>query len=164
VSSGFRGWLFVFLGKIEPLVHTNEHATLKVAGGLAVTAETGGLAAAFGYYAIGSGIVSNIGGGITQVLGAATGNVEGGELGGDVSAAVGTGLGLGTLALTGGNVNAAATAGHVEGLALAPLIGGLGETPSLGELGEAGQSAGELLGKGKKPDMAKLKCPTKCPQ
>jgi RHS repeat-associated protein len=41
---------------------------VKVAAGIALTAETGGLAAPVGYYAIINGMVGNIGGGITHLV------------------------------------------------------------------------------------------------
>lgn len=118
-------------------------------------------------YLVVSGLVANVGGGITQLAGAATGNIKGGEEGANAALASGTVLGFGTLVLTGGNVNAAGTAGRVEGLALAPLLAGLGIEPppgDLGDLGDAGQSAIDLLKKDNEPNPVEPKCKDSCPK
>jgi|SRR6516164_8399334 RHS repeat-associated protein len=144
--------------------------SVKVAGGLALTAETGGLAAPVGFYAIGNGFVENIAGGISQLAGAATGNLEEGEKGAQAASAAGTISGLVTLAVTKGNVCRAAQAASVEGVALSPFLVGLG--PSAGpashiEPGDAVdtvQNAWELVtGKGCEPPKPK-KCEQSCQQ
>ncbi|MGB8323243.1 MAG: hypothetical protein WCE52_09810, partial [Candidatus Acidiferrum sp.] len=68
------------------------------------------------------------GGGLVQVIGAATGNVEGAEQAADTLAAVSSATGLVTLFATKGNICAAAKAAQVEGIALTPFTVGLGPT------------------------------------
>ena len=141
-----------------------------MAGGLALTAETGGLAAPVGYYAIVNGFVGNIAGGISQVAGAATGNLEEGERGAQAASATGTISGLVTLAVTKGNVCRAAQAANVEGVALLPLTIGLGPTAGPaskiepGDAVDTAQNALDLItGKGCDPSKP-TKCEQGCPQ
>lgn len=144
--------------------------SVKVAAGIALTAETGGLAAPVGYYAIINGLVGNIGGGIAQLGGALTGNLEEGEKGAQAASAVSSISGLVTLAVTKGNVCRAAQAANIEGLALLPLTVGLGPTagPAAkiepGDAVDTGQNAWELItGKGCEPPKP-TKCDQNCPQ
>ena len=141
--------------------------TAKVAFAQGATAATDGLAklaVGLGAYALASS-AGNFGAGFSQLGGAITGNVEGGEQGAQASAIAVSVLGIGTLLVTKGDVNAAATAAQIEGIATVPLGMGLtGETPSLSDLGDMGQNAYDLIKKNPKPDMAKGKCPTGCPQ
>jgi hypothetical protein len=94
---------------------------LKVAGGIAAIGGTGGLGTALGAYAIVNGLVSNIGGGLSQLSGAITGDLRGGEQGADAAATAGSVFGLGTYVASGGNLRLAGTVGRVESLALSPF-------------------------------------------
>ena len=128
----------------------------KVAVGIAVTAETGGFGAALGYYAVSSGIVGNIGAGISQIAGAATGDVEGGEKGADAAQAVGSISGLATLAATKGNICRAAQVAQVEGVALTAFGAGMGEMPKVPDKLDFGQNAYDLVtGAGCQPQPQK---------
>src|SRR5262249_54769928 len=94
---------------------------LKVAGGVSLTGGTGGVGAAFGGYLIISGLVANVGGGLSQIAGAINGNLSQSERGANVSAAVGTLSGLTTLVGSGGNERLAGNVGRVEALAVSPF-------------------------------------------
>lgn len=107
----------------------------KIALGLAATAETGGLAAGLGYYSAYSG-ATNIAGGLSQVYGAITGNLEGGQQGADYAASASSVSGLITLAAT-GNAQEGATVSAVEGLALVGATGALSSTGTLPTPGAA---------------------------
>jgi RHS repeat-associated protein len=114
----------------------------KTAGGITLTAGSSGLGVGFGGYLIVSGIVANVGGGLSQIIGAATGNVEGGEQGGNAMAAAGTAVGFLTWTGTGGNVCKAAKAAKYEGAGLAPFMAGLGvESTAVDAVSGAGDSA-----------------------
>lgn len=116
----------------------------KIAVGLTVTAETGGLGAALGYYSIVSGLVGNIGGGLSQIAGAANGDVEGGEVGADATAAASSIAGLVTLAATKGNICKAAKAAQFEGIATTAVGAGLGESTSAADTADTVQNVYDL--------------------
>jgi len=98
-------------------------AKVAVAAGAAAGApETGGLSLGLTYYAGASGL-GNIGAGISQALGAATGDVSYGQLGAAAIESATSVSGLVTTIYT-GDVNAGAEAANVEGLLLLPV--GLG--------------------------------------
>jgi RHS repeat-associated protein len=103
----------------------------KTAGGIGLTAGSGGVGLAVGGYLIVSGIVANIGGGIIQIAGAATGDIKGGEEGADAAAVTGSAFGILTWAGTGGNICKAATAAKYEAVGLAPFTAGLGVESSV---------------------------------
>ena len=118
---------------------------LKVAGGIEATFASGGLLGALGAYSVGSGLVANIGGGLSQLAGAATGQVRQGEEAGNMFAAVGTVSGLVTLFSTKGNVEAAAAAAKIEGVATTPALMGAGAIPEIGHVLDSVNSARELV-------------------
>lgn len=137
----------------------------KVAVGVTVTAETGGLGAFFGSYEIVQGIVGNIGGGVAQLAGAATGNIEGGQTGADAAGAITSILGLGTLAYTKGNLCRATQAAQLEGLALTAFGAGMGELPRLPDKVDLGQNAYDVItGKGCGPTPSSGTCNGNCPK
>jgi hypothetical protein len=118
---------------------------LKVAGGVGLIGGTGGVGTAVGGYFVISGFVANIGGGIAQISGAITGNLQGGERGADAFAAAGSVLGLGTYFGSGGNLRLAGRNGRIEALAVSPL-----SFPHGGSL-EGMNTARELVGGGNEP-------------
>ena len=101
----------------------------KIALGLGVTAESGGLAVGLGYYSAYSG-ATNIAGGVSQVYGAITGNLEGGQQGADYAASLSSVSGTITLVAT-GNAQEGATVSAVEGLAMVGVTGALTSTGTL---------------------------------
>jgi hypothetical protein len=120
----------------------------KIGFGATATAETGGLAVGLGIYGIVSGI-GNLGAGISQIAGAASGNVAGGAEGAEAVAVALSPLGIGTMVATNGNLNAAATAAEVEGVLSLPFTAGLtGEIPTLPDAADAVQNGAELLRRG----------------
>jgi hypothetical protein len=118
---------------------------LKVVGGVSLTGGTGGVGSALGGYLVISGLVANVGGGLSQIGGAITGNLRGGEQGANAAAAVGTVSGFATLVGSGGNERLAGNVGRVEALAVSPF--------SLAHGGalEGMNAARELLGSGNEP-------------
>jgi len=134
----------------------------KVAGGVAAVGETGGLAIGLGIYAIESGLVGNIGGGLSQVAGAFTGDTGGAEAGANAAAAASSVSGLATLAITGGNLGDAAAAAQVEGIVLTPATAGAGEPVGVPDALDFGQNVYDFLNPGGEPDMAAAKCPQNC--
>ena len=117
VAAGARGLGNVALGGAKILL------------GIAGTAETGGLAAALGYYSIYSGGTNIVGGGL-QLYGALSGNLRFGQTGSDYASSLSTVSGTTTLIAT-GNAKAGATASTIEGLALVGATGGLVSTGTL---------------------------------
>lgn len=102
----------------------------KIALGLGVTAESGGVAVGLGYYSAYSGVF-NILAGVSQVYGAATGDLAAGETGANYAAAASSASGLITLAVTNGDAQAGATASTIEGAGLVGFGGGLAETGAI---------------------------------
>jgi RHS repeat-associated protein len=120
----------------------------KVVGGTALTAGTSGIGVGVGGYLIISGFVANVGGGLSQIAGAISGDIEGGEAGAAGSAAIGTISGFLTLLGTGGDINAAATVGDLESAALPAIQSGLGEEVGPAEVVDAVQGLNNILNKG----------------
>ena len=134
----------------------------KVGGGVAAVGETGGLAIGLGVYAIESGLVGNIGTGISQIAGAINGDSAGAERGAQAAAAGSTVSGLVTLALTRGNLEDAAAAAQTEGNILAPATVAVGEPVKPADALDYVQNVYDFLNPGKKPDMASPKCAHNC--
>ena len=117
----------------------------KVAEGLKLAGETGGLALAGGAYLVFSGTLANTGAGSSQLLGAATGRVQEFEELGEMFAGLGTFSGWVAFAASKGDIHQAALASRREGLVLAPFLAGAGGSPGFGEILESGNSAREII-------------------
>ena len=130
----------------------------KVAGGIGLIGGTGGVGAVFGGYAIISGLVSNVGGGLAQLAGAVNGDGEAAEAGANGAAAVGSVSGLLTLAVTHGNVCKAAQVAKWEGLGLTPFQISQGIEVGVPDAADAGQNGVEVVtGRGCSPPKPESK-------
>lgn len=117
----------------------------KMAGGIALAVGTDGLGAGVGYYSLVSSF-GNLGAGVSQLAGAASGNVEGGEQGAQVSAVVFSPVGMTTLLATGGNIQTASTAASVEGIVATPAtVLVTGEAPAWYDWADLALNANDLV-------------------
>ncbi len=116
----------------------------KMAGGIALAAGTDGLGAAVGYFAVVNSF-GNFGAGVSQLAGAVSGDIEGGEQGAQASSVVFSPTGMTTLIATGGNLRTASTAASLEGVVLTPATAGFtGESPAWYDWADLGQNVNDL--------------------